>query len=328
MLDDLHANIMKWALLAIVVGGSGVIALVAWFGAQTIGHEVLEAGWAIPATLALHLLQLYLSGIAWRWAVARPKPSSNVYFRLRWIREAVNSLLPVAQMGGNLVGMRMLSQRGVPGAIAAAGTTLDLTTEALTQFAWTLIGIAVLATISSDQTWRPWVEGGLITMGLGLAGFVAAQRAGMMRLIEALASKLRRVFPALSIEAVRGLHTELMRLQADRATLARTFAVHLMAWMLGTFEVWLVLTAMHVQVTFTEALVIESLGMAARSVGFAVPGALGVQETGFILVCGLFNIHPDTAIALSMVKRARELLVGIPGLVAWQLSEGKRLVRR
>jgi hypothetical protein len=76
-----------------------------------------------------------------------------------------------------------------------------------------------------------------------------------------------------------------------------------------------------------EAFVIESLGMAARSAGFAVPAALGVQEAGFIVVGELFHIHPETAIALSMVKRARELAVGLPGLVAWQWAEGRRLLR-
>ena len=200
--------------------------------------------------------------------------------------------------------------------------------EALTQFLWTMVGIAVLTAISSDQSWKPWVEGGLITMGIGLAGFVVAQRAGMLRLIEGLAARLHRVFPGLSVESVRGLHAELMRLQANRPALAKASAIHLLAWALGTFEVWLALTAMGVQVTFAEALVIESLGMAARSAGFVVPGALGVQEAGFILVCGLFQIHPDTAIALSMLKRVRELTVGLPGLVAWQWSEGKRLVRK
>lgn len=319
---------MKFAILAVVLGGGAVIALVGWFGAHAIGSEVLEAGWAIPATLALHLVQLHLSAIAWRISVGLPAPKLRVYFRLRWIREAVNSLLPVAQMGGNLVGIRMLAQRGVPGAVAGAGTTLDLTIEALTQFAWTIVGISVLTAISSDQSWKPWVEGGLVTMGIGLAGFVIAQRAGMLRLIEGFASKLQRVFPGLSMESVRGLHAELMRLQANRLALAKASAIHLLAWALGTLEVWLALTAMGVHVTAPEALVIESLGMAARSAGFVVPGALGVQEAGFILVCGLFQIHPDTAIALSMVKRVRELTVGIPGLVAWQWSEGKRLVRK
>ncbi len=68
--------------------------------------------------------------------------------------------------------------------------------------------------------------------------------------------------------------------------------------------------------------------MAARSAGFAVPGALGVQEGGLIVVCGLFGIHPDMAIALSMLKRLRELVIGIPGLIAWQLSEGRRALHR
>ena len=319
---------MKLALLAIAIGGGALIGLVAWFGAQTIGGEVLQAGWAIPATLALHVFQLYLSAIAWRISVGVRAPRMKAYFRLRWIREAVNSLLPVAQMGGNLVGIRMLAQRGVPGAVAGAGTTLDLTIEALTQFVWTLVGISVLAAISSDQSWKPWVQGGLVAMGLGLAGFVVAQRAGMLRLIEALAHRLQRVFPSLSMDQVRGLHAELMRLQSNRPALAKAAALHLLAWALGTFEVWLALSVMGVRIGPAEALVIESLGMAARSAGFVVPGALGVQEAGFILVCGLFQIHPDTAIALSMVKRVRELLVGVPGLIAWQWSEGKRVVKR
>lgn len=319
---------MKLALLAIALGGGALIGLVAWFGAHAIGREVLEAGWAIPATLGLHIFQLYLSAVAWRISVGLRHPRMKVFFRLRWIREAVNSLLPVAQMGGNLVGIRMLAQRGVPGPIAGAGTTLDLTVEALTQFAWTMVGIAVLAVISKDQSWVPWVEGGLITMGLGLAGFVIAQRAGMLRIIEAAATRLQRLFPSLSVDSVRGLHTELMRLQSNRSALAKASAIHLLAWALGTVEVWLVLTAMGLQVSVPEALVIESLGMAARSAGFVVPGALGVQETGFILVCGLFHIHPDTAIALSMVKRVREMLVGVPGLIAWQWSEGRRIVRK
>jgi uncharacterized membrane protein YbhN (UPF0104 family) len=289
---------MKYAILAVILGGGALIGLVAWFGAKTIGHDVLLADWAIPAAILLHLLQLFLSAIAWRISVGWPKPSLSIYFRLRWIRESVNSLLPVAQMGGNLVGIRMLVLRAVPGAIAGAGTTLDLTIEALTQFVWTLIGIGALAAISSDQSWRPWLEGGMIAMGLGIAGFVVAQRAGMMRL------------------------------QSDKGALAKAFSIHLFTWIIGTGEVWLALTAMGVAITPTEALVIESLGMAARSAGFVVPGALGVQEGGFILVCGLFGIEADTAIALSMVKRLRELAVGLPGLMSWQVSEGKRLVQR
>ena len=319
---------MRSGLIAFGLGGFAVIALVAFFGARTIGAEVLHAGWAVPLTTALLFLQLWLSAAAWRLAVGSGRPRLGRWFRIRWIREAVNSMLPVAQLGGNIVGIRLLVHRGVPGPLAGAGTTLDLTIEAAAQLLFTIAGFAVLAATSPDQGWMPWVRGAIVTGVLGIGGFIVAQRAGLMRLVEGAAGLLQRWFPSLPVEVVQGLHGELMRLQRNKLAIAQAASLHLLAWLLGTLETWLALYAMGVPVGWREAFVIESLGQAARSAGFAVPGALGVQEAGFILVCGLFGIHPDTAIALSMVKRARELAVGLPGLVAWQWAEGKRLLRR
>jgi hypothetical protein len=77
-----------------------------------------------------------------------------------------------------------------------------------------------------------------------------------------------------------------------------------------------------------EAVALESLGMAARGAGFAIPGSLGVQEAGFILVGSLTGVPAEQAVALSMVKRVRELIFGLAGLGAWQWEEGRRLFRR
>ncbi len=303
-----------------------MVGLVVWFGAQAIGREVVAAGWAIPVTVVLHIVQLWLSAAAWRLVVEGPA----VTLRIRWIRESVNSLLPVAQLGGNLVGIRLLMQRGVSGAQAAAGTTIDLTIEAITQFLFTIVGIGALGALdvgkgSIAQGWGAWLDGGLALMAVGLVGFVAAQRAGLMRFVEVLALRLGRMFPSFPIDSVRGLNAELMRLQQNRGALLRATLLHLLAWSLGVAETWIALAAMGIQTSPAQALVIESLGMAVRSAGFAVPGALGVQEGGFILVCGLFGIPAEDAIALSMLKRARELAVGVPGLIAWQWGEGRRV---
>jgi putative membrane protein len=319
---------MKLGLVTIGLGGALVIGLVAWFGVHSIGREVLEAGWVIPLTSALLAFQLFLSAAAWRIVMGVERPRLGRYVRIRWIREAVNSLLPVAQLGGNLVGIRMLMQRGLPGPLAGAGTTLDLTIETATQLLFVLAGFAVLAVIDADRSWAPWVEWALGTMALGLVGFVIAQRAGLLRIIEWLAIRLAQFFPGLSLDAVNGLHSELMRLHRDRSAVFRATALHFVTWTLGAGETWLALTAMGRPTSLAEAFVIESLGAAARSAGFVVPGALGVQEAGFIVVCDLFGIPPDAAIALSMLKRARELVVGVPGLIAWQWSEGKRLLRQ
>jgi uncharacterized membrane protein YbhN (UPF0104 family) len=319
---------MRFGLIALGIGTLVVTGLIGWFGASAIGREVLQAAWVIPPIIALHAGQLWLSAIAWRAVIGEDRPKTGRYLRIRWIREAVNSMLPVAQLGGNLVAIRLLMQRGISGPLASAGTIIDVTVEAITQFLFTAAGIAMLASIDVDREWAPWVEGGMIAMGIGLAGFVVAQRVGALRLIEWLAERLSRLFPTISADVVRGLHGELLRLQRDHSALVQATGLHLAAWVLGVGETWLALYAMGVPVPWQEALVIESMGMAARSAGFVVPGALGVQEAGFILVGGLFGIPPDATIALSMIKRVRELIVGLSGMVAWQVSEGKRLLRR
>jgi hypothetical protein len=61
---------------------------------------------------------------------------------------------------------------------------------------------------------------------------------------------------------------------------------------------------------------------------FAIPEAFGAQEAGLILLCGIFQIPPDQALALSLIKRAADLVVGVPGLVSLQVLEGGRLKAR
>ena len=321
--------LLNTGVVAIGIGGSIVVGLVAWFGARTIGAEVLRAGWALPPILALHAVQLWLSALAWRRSTGtgRELPGVGAWLLIRWIREAVNSLLPVAQVGGAFVGVRLLMQRGLAFALAGAGTTLDMTVEAFGQLIFTLAGLLALAAISADRSWWPWLGGGVALMACGTTGLILAQRFGVLRLVEVLARRMSQTFPSLSATGVQGLHAELMRLERDRGGLAGSTALHLVAWLLGVGETWLALTAIGHATGILPALVIESLGMAARSAGFIVPGALGVQEGGLILVGSLFGVPPDAAIALSMLKRARELASGVPGLLAWQWTEGARLAR-
>jgi hypothetical protein len=75
-----------------------------------------------------------------------------------------------------------------------------------------------------------------------------------------------------------------------------------------------------------EALVIESLLHAVRGAAFAIPSALGAQEGALVVLCAAFGIPPEQAIALSLVKRAADLVLGVPGLLGWQMLEWGRLV--
>ena len=301
-------------------------AALAWIvhtvGLAVVGRDVALAGWVLPATAAIYITQLFLSGQAWRASLGRAGVSPMQMFRLRWIRDGINALLPVAQLGGQVVGARLLTRMGVQPVLAAAAVILDLTVEAVSQLLFTLAGVIVLLLTMRSRVWLSWVAGGLLLTACCVAGFGAVQRLGGMRLVERLLALVAARWPAAAGWSLRGLHRRLMARQADHPALLRATALHSVAWVLGGAEVWVVLAALGHGVAPLSAVVIESLGMAARSAGFAVPGAVGVQEGGFVLVCGLFGVPAEAALALSVLKRLREALVGVPALVAWQRAGG------
>jgi putative membrane protein len=106
-----------------------------------------------------------------------------------------------------------------------------------------------------------------------------------------------------------------------------SFLLNLAGWVVGTGEVYLVLQLFGTPVSWGAALMLESVGQAIRGAAFAIPGALGVQEGGYLLLAPLAGLHPDTALALSLAKRAREILLGVPGLLHLHASEGLWKVR-
>jgi putative membrane protein len=302
-------------LAALALGLAALCWIVLHAGAVTIGQDVRDAVWAVLPMTAIHGTQLGLSALAWRLALGSPNLSALLMLRIRWIREGVNALLPVAQIGGQVAAVRLLGQAGLPTALAAAGTLLDLTLEAAAQFVFTLLGLAIVAALDPAGASRGWILGGALVIGLAALSLFAAQRLGLLRLAEAVVAKLSKAWRPLSGWSLSGWHDRLMQLQRDRTAMLRALCWHTLSWTLGGAEVWVALRALDQPVSGLQAVAIESLGMVARSAGFVVPGALGVQEGGFVLACGLFGIPADLALAMSALKRLREVLVGLPALI-------------
>jgi len=287
--------------------------LLLWSGISGALREAAAALPFLPLTTAVHAGQLFLSALAWRSLLGRAVGRGTA-FRLRVVRESVDSLLPVAQVGGEILAVGLLARRGVPPTLAGAGTALDLLVEGATLPVVILLGLGTLWLLGGDVRALPAVLGAVALGIAGAAGFALAQRFGLLRLIEAVA---RRLPPAMRVD---GLHQELLARARNRRALASTAILHVAAWSGGAFEVWLAMWALGHSVEIGPAFVIESLGMAARGAGFAVPGALGVQEGGFVAAAALFGIPPETALALSALKRVREVAVGLVGLALWRME--------
>jgi len=269
---------------------------------------------------------------AWAWQFLLPRchrlPLLDLLW-MRWLAESVNTLLPVAQVGGEFLKARLLMLRRVPGPIAGASAVVDLTTTVMAQVIFVAGGVLLLTQRgNAEQAMGEFVVGVAVFGGL-ILGFYLAQRAGMFfrlaRVLERLAGN--RDWFSLSANAA-GLDRAVGDLYRRQRAFWLACLLHLAGWALGAGEVWLALYFLGNPVSLADAFILESLIMAVRAAAFTVPGALGVQEGGLMVIAPLVGLQPETGLVLSLVKRVRELLLGIPGLLTWHLVETRNAWRR
>jgi glycosyltransferase 2 family protein len=301
-------------------------ALVAHFGADAVVRSLFAIGWGgFGAICSIHWALIAVMGIAWRALVPNTPPWVFVWGR--WIRDAGSELLPVSQMGGCVLGVRVVSLAGVPGAVATASTIVDLTLEFFAKLAYAALGLVLLVHLRPDLRVALPIAIGVTVAGLIAIAFVVVQRHGF-DLFDRFARTLGRGWADRTAAGAASVHTELGHIHRLKLGLWAGFLLHLFCWVAGALEVWIALCLAGMPLDFAAVLVVESLVYAIRTVAFAVPNAVGVQEGAYILLGAAFGLTPEMALALSLLKRARDLAIGLPALGAWQALEGGRLWRR
>lgn len=319
---------MKAAGFSLVAGLALVAGLVVWQGVDDVAALLALAGGSLLLVGAFHLLPFLATTLAWR-SLLRAQGVEQPWWRLfawRWLGDSINALLPVAQVGGEVVRGRLLAGSGVGAAAVGAGIIVDLTMGLVSLVVFILGGMALLLAGGGGRESLFQLGFGVGVFALMLWAFWAVQRSGaLMRLAHLLErhEAAGRAWVALGGGAA-ALDRELAALYARRGAVLGCLLWRLAAWVLGALEVWLALWVLGHPVGVLEALILESLGQAFRNAGFAIPGALGVQEGGLMMVGGLIGLPPEVALALGLVKRVRDLTLGVPALLLWL---GLRAVR-
>jgi putative membrane protein len=311
---------------AALLGLGAIVALTAYQGFAEVGTVLMAAGWGIALVTAFHLVPMAASALAWR-AVARSIAPARLWVFLwgRLLREAINGLLPVAQVGGDVVGARILTFHGSRAPAAGASILVDITLEILSQILFTVLGLAILLA-DGDRGLAEWAAVGLAVASCAVGGFLLAQRWGIFLLLERLLERMAGYFDWPALGSLANLHDTVMAIYRRRTAVIGGLLWHLASWLLGAVEVWLTLLVLGADVRFAEALIIESMGQALRSAAFLVPGAFGVQEGGYMLLGVSLGLAPEIALSVSLIKRVRELVLGVPAMLVWQLVEGRRLL--
>ena len=316
-------------LLALAAGIILFVALLVHYGVVQLAAAVAAAGWGLLWVALYRFVTIATDAVGWRALFPGPtRPALGPLLRIRWIGESLNSLLPVAQVGGDVARARLATHLGVAGPEAGATVVVDFTLGLVTQILYTVIGVALMVQAGgTGAETRGWLLG-LLVAGLAVAAFYLAQRFALFRRLVGTFRVLPRgrFWDSLAGDA-NELDRNIAIVYGRRGDVMACGAWRMATWLLHTGETWLALYYLGVPVSLADALILESLGTAVRSTAFAIPGGLGVQEGGFLLIGSRLGLSPEISLALALVKRVRELLVGGPGLVAWTVAEGRSLAR-
>lgn len=279
--------------------------------------------WRFGLVLLWYAVIFGLDTLGWRAALS---PASqrrvrwNELFRTRLAGEALNYVTPTAWVGGEPVKAYLLSKRyGVSLTDGMASVVIAKTTLTLSMLLFIVTGL--LVTIATQPLplaiWR-WVWiilpilTGLVTLFV-LAQFVRpfGRGAGAMgrwapRWLQAIPQKLHEWDQAL-VTFYR---------QSPRQ-LAWSLACHLLGWLAGVVEVYLILRCLQVPVSVATAWSIEALWLLLKTGAFMIPASLGASEAIVSVVCAGLGFSTAVGLALGLVRRARELLwVGL-GLIEY-----------
>jgi putative membrane protein len=300
-------------------------------GAAQVAHAMGVIGWwLLPITL-FHLVPLSFSALSWRQLISpSSSPGTVTLIWIRWIRDSINSLLPVAGIGGDIASVRLAHLQGVPGTQAAASMVVDTTIGVATQLIFVISGVGLLLMRSTERSalLLAWI----VLIGTGvfivlIAAFVLVQHRGLFVGFANLARRLiaKKWLSAFAASA-SAIDDAVAAAYRSGWSILRATILRLIGWAAGAGEIWLVMQSLGHPLGMLDAFTLESLSSGVRVATFMVPGALGALEGGFILFGALFGLPAQTALAISLSKRVRELALGLPGLFVWHWIEGHYLL--
>jgi putative membrane protein len=306
-----------------LAGIAVVTGLVIYFGVGDVIKSLTSVsilGFAeyIAAQLVITL------GLALCWRMLLRSSSRGSFFLLVWgrlVRDATGEFLPFSQVGGYIVGARVITLSGVSVPDSIASTLVDITTEFLAQLIFIGVGLSILAEIAPSNHLLVPVAIGLCVAVVMCVGLIIVQQGGG-KIFRMIAQRLAGESGDFHMDRLQTALDAIYR-RRDRLALASFF--HLVCWFGTATASFIGFHALGVPLSFIDAIAIEAMLHAIMALAFFVPGRVGIQEGAYTILAGIFGVPPDIAISLSLLRRARDFVIAVPVLLAWQATEARRL---
>ena len=313
----------NFALIAAIFGIALLTGLIAYYGFGPVTATLATSRWATAFVTAARVVALVGAGVGWWVLLPDRVRGPYVFVLLRFVREAINSFFPLAVVGGDVIGARLLAQFGIATKLAVASVLVDIFVQVVCLIVFVLAGVGIVAGLVGNHAVTATAMVLLAIAVPAVTGFFLALNFGafepVVRWLTAFGEK--RQWSAFGHMADLG--GWLQQIWRNYRGLSESFVIHLATVFFGAIEVWIALKFMNHPVGVMEAVAIESLGQGSRSAAFVLPGGLGVQDGALVAVCAIFGVPAEVALAMALIKRVPDLILGAPSLLGWQALEGR-----
>lgn len=303
--------------------GAGVVAWLFWQADPAgVWRALVSLGLWAPLLLVPYGLVYTVDTLGWRFTFGRRLPRSLSFgrlMRIRWAGEAVNTLVPSGYLGGEAVKVLLLRQAGVSGWVGTQSVVVSKTVQTLAQVLFIALGASLGAMhLSPDSPVRRalWIITGLAVAVLGFV--VAAQFYGFFKALNRIGSLFRCWRDWFERHQHRVVEVD-QKIRSFYHRQPQWFALsagaYFAGWLCDTLEIWLVSELLGWEIDWARAAAMEAFIGVSKALGTFVPGSLGVQESGVVLLFRVFGLTSGQALAYALLRRGRELVYALLGLV-------------
>jgi len=310
------------------------LGLIVWhIGPGNIYEAATRLGPVALCVILIPSLVMYAVE-AYGWKITLGPAGQSVsflrVFAVRTAGEVVNMTTPTAYVGGEPLKAYLLQKSGVPMVDGLASVVIAKTTMTIAQVLFILLGIALGFWILGAQgSSGQIVAAGLLSIGLlafGTMAFVFVQRRGLFTWMLGTLRRLgiRIGFLEAREDKLRALDQTIVNFYTrHRAAFYASTGLYFLGWLAEALEVFVIIYFLGGPADVWSAISIGALSVFIKGGTFFIPGSLGAQDGGNLLLLQAFGYSDVTGITFALLRRFRELVwIGI-GLVCLG-SLGKR----
>jgi len=299
----------RWFL----AGGLLLFLVLLWrVGPSAIGQLLWKAGWAIPLVFVPYALVVVSEALGWWFAF--PSSRQSIRFddlvRLTVAAKAVHFLTPSISQAGEFMKVHLLRKLGVETDVGTASVVVAKTTTMIAELLFIALGLTfVLCYVTVDPIVVMPILLGIVAMAVGMVGVLIWQRIGLFRPLIWLRRRTGTLAKFVDrYEAMMSSTERIVREHLDdRRRFVWSCLWFFLGWAAGIIEAWTFLNILEVPSNIPSALVVQVWSMIVSRLTTFIPGKLGTQEAGIVIVFSFLGLSPESAMAFAFLRRLRQI---------------------